>query len=316
MANIPNIFPTAVFQAGFYQEANFGSGYATGTVIGVLGVAMELTTFKMQNDYDLLYNLGSRVAETAYVKGLSVDLTTKFVMACDQKNWLSLLLNKEGSTTTYWTVPSYTGKIPSGACMIEDQLQHYYEVTGLMADSADISFEEGKTVDVTLTFKGQNVSYLSTTAPAGFSPTSLYVYPQDFTTWAAVKVSYNGNYGSTTFAVQPIKSMSLSIKNNIDAFYGLGNIEYVAFVPKKLEVTGKLEILHDSNLLEHFMRTVESQSSTGAYSIVITVGSSEYSTPYTITIDGIYWNDGSMNLKPVDPVVDELSFKALNVKVE
>ncbi len=315
VSNIPSIFPTAVFQAGFGEEAHYGSGYATGTNIGVLGVAMQLETFKLNNKYEVLYNLGSRVGETAYVQGLEVELDAKFVLAADQKNWLSLALNKEGSTTNYWTVPALTGTLPSGYSIIEDQLQHYYSVSGLMVKSFDIDFEEGKTVDVTMSMLGKTVSYLGTTTPSGLVSSTLFKYPSDFTTWAAVQVSYDGNYGSTTFSVQPIKSMKLTVNNNPKAFYGLGNIDYIAFVPQKLEVSGSIDILHDSNLLEHFMRTVESQSSTQGYNITITVGSSEYSTPYTITIEGMFWDTGGMKLTPVDPVVDNLTFKALNVKV-
>ncbi len=315
VSNIPQIFPTAVFQAGFGKEANYGSGYLTGTNIGVLGVAMSLNTFNLENQYDVLYNLGSRVGQTAYVKGLKVSLDADFVLATDQKEWLSLVLNKEGSTTTYWTVPSYTGTLPSGFCMIEDQLLHYYSVSGLMADSVEMKFEEGKTVDVTLSMTGKTVSYLSTTAPSGLVSSTLFNYPSDFTTWAAVQVSYNGNYGSTTFSVQPIKSFNFSIKNNMQPYYGLGNIDYIAFVPQKLDVSGKIEILHDSNMLEHFMRTVESQSSTAGYDITITIGNDEYTNPYTITLEGIFWDKGGLKLTPVDPVVDELDFKALNVKI-
>jgi hypothetical protein len=316
MVNIPQIFPTAVFQAGFGQEAHYGSGYLTGSTIGVLGVAMKLSNLKFNNDYEVLYDLGSRVGATAYVQGIKVDTTAEFVLAADNKEWLGLLLNKSNSTTPYWTVPPLTGQLPSGYCMIEDQLQHYYELTGLMADSCDLKFTEGKTVDVTLEFKGKNVVYLSTTAPADFTPSTFYTYPSEFLTWAAVQITYNGNYGSTTFSVQPVKSFDIKINNNNKPFYGLGNIDYIAFVPTKLDISGSIEILHDSNMLEHFTRTIESQTSTASYDITLTIGSGEYSAYYTIVLEGLFWNEGSMTLEPVDPVVDKLDFKSLNIKIQ
>jgi len=316
MANIPQIFPTAVFQAGFGQEAYYGSGYLTGSTIGVLGVAMKLSELQFSNNYEVLYDLGSRVGATAYVQGIKVTTSADFVLAADNKEWLGLLLNKSSTSTPYWTVPSLTGQLPSGYCLIEDQLQHYYELTGLMADSCDLKFTEGKTVDVTLKFTGKNVVYLSTTAPADFTPSTFYTYPSEFLTWAAVQITYNGNYGSTTFSVQPVKSFSIKIDNNNKPFYGLGNIDYIAFVPTKLNVSGSIEILHDSNMLEHFTRTIESQTSTASYDITLTIGSGEYSTYYTIVLEGLFWNDGSMTLTPVEPVVDKLDFKALNIKIQ
>jgi hypothetical protein len=311
----PLIFPASVFQASFGQETSFGSG--TGSTLGVLGVQMSVEDFKQDNQFEALYRLGSRAAQLFYSKGLVVDASVKFTMATDNKSWLNLLLNLVSTTSgNYWTVPDKVGTLPSSFMDLQDENNRYYIAKGFVVDNAKFSFEEGKTCDVDLTMKGQTVTYQSSTAPvpSTFNSDGTLNYPINFTTWANVQVVYNGNYGSTTFGVQPIKDLSISVKNDLQFYYGLGSIEYVGFVPQKLDVSGKLDILHDSKLIEHILTTADTESSTNAYTLVLTVGSN-YGNPYTITIEGLYWSDGSMTFKPVDPVVDEFNFKARNIKI-
>ncbi len=317
-SNIPAIFPSAVFAAAFGLEDEFGSG--TGTtdgILGVLGVALSVENFKQENQFEGLYRLGSRAAELFYSKGLNVAVDINFVMANDNFNWLDLILNRQqsGSTTisTTWTVPDREGEIPTMYMNLQDEHGYFYTGYGFGVETAKLSFEEGKTCDVSLSVKGKTVTYASSsTAPEAFS--QGLTYPTEFVTWANVQVSYNGKYGSSTFGVQPITTLDLTINNNLKFYYGLGSIDYKAMVPQKLDVSGKLDILHDSNMLEQFMTSASTQSSTNSYDLTLTIGS-DYGKSYVIEIEGMYWNDGSMTLKPVDPVIDELTFKARNVKV-
>jgi hypothetical protein len=309
----PTIFPASVFQASFGQETAFGSG--TGTTLGVLGVQMSITDFKQENQFEGLYRLGSRAAQLFYSKGLEVSASANFTMATDNKSWLNLMLNYVSSTSgDYWTIPDEVGELKSAFMDLQDEKGYYYIAKGFVVDTADLSFKEGETCDVKLSLKGQTVNYQSSTAlPSTFQAGGTLSYPIDFTTWANVQVVYNGKYGSTTFSVQPIKELTINIKNNLQFYYGLGSIEYVGFVPQKLEVSGKMDILHDSNLIEHILTTSTTQSSTNSYTLVLTIGGT--ASPYIITIEGMYWNDGSMTFTPVDPIVDEFNFKARNIKV-
>ncbi len=303
------IFPTSVFQSVFGVESSYGAG--SGTPIGVLGVGMSIDSIKQDMQLNPLYKLGSRTVQRFYSQGWVVDLDTTFVLAADQKLWLNLLLNKFGSTTTYYTVSTTysTDLIPSGYCIIEDQLGHFYNANGLMLDSVNFSFSQGKTCDVKGTFKGQLVNY-STTSSTFPSPV---VYPEEFNTWATVDVSYNGT--TDTFGVQPVTDLTIDIKNNMQPFYGLGSIDYKAFTATKLEVSGSVDILHDSGYLEKFLEPASVITESTTYNLTLQIGS-EYGTPYTITIEGMQFNTGDMELKPVDPVVDKLTFVGRNIKIQ
>ncbi|MEM0142468.1 MAG: phage tail tube protein [Candidatus Parvarchaeum sp.] len=310
----PLVFPTSVFQAAFGVESEYGSGTgSTLGVLGVLGVGMQIESFKQDNQFDALYRLGSRAAQLFYSQGIKVSTSAKFVMATDNKNWLDLVLNKQGSTTISWTIPDRVGVLPSAYMNLQDEHGYFYTASGFVVETASITFEQGKTCDVDLSMTGNYVTYSnSSTAPVSFS--GGLTYPIQFTTWANVQVSYVGSYGSTTFSVQPITDLKIEIKNNPDYYYGLGSIDYVAFVPKKLDVTGSMTILHDSALIEHILTTANTQSSTNSYTFTITVGS-EYGSPYIIELEGMYWDDGSMTFTPVDVVEDKFNFKARNIKV-
>jgi hypothetical protein len=308
----PLIFPASVFQAAFGKESEYGSGTGT-TILGVLGVQMSVEDFKLDNRFDALYTLGAREAQLFYSQGIEITASVKYTMATDNKNWLDLILYKQGSTTISWTIPSRAGVLPSTYMNLQDQNGYFYTASGFVAKSAKFTFEEGKTCDVTLDMQGKYVTYAaSSTAPQTF--TGGLTYPIQFTTWANVQVTYNGKYGSTTFGVQPIKTLSLTIDNDPEFFYGLGSIDYTAYTPKKLTVSGDLEILHDSNLIEHMLTTSSTQSSTNTYDLTLTIGS-DYGSPYIIEIEGLYWSDGSMTFTPVDPVVDKFSFKARTIQV-
>ncbi|MEM0143466.1 MAG: phage tail tube protein [Candidatus Parvarchaeum sp.] len=310
----PLVYPTSVFQAAFGLESEYGSGTgSTAGVLGVLGVGMSIESFKQENKFDPLYRLGSRAPQLFYSQGVKISTSAKFVMATDNKNWLDLILNKEGSTTISWTIPDRVGSLPSAYMNLQDEHGYFYTASGFAVEKASLSFRQGETCNVTLDMTGSYVTYAdSTTAPVAFA--SGLTYPIQFTTWANVQVSYAGSYGSTTFSVQPITDLSLDINNNLEYYYTLGSLDYVAFVPKKLDISGSITILHDSNLIEHILTTADSQSSTNSYTFTITIGS-EYGSPYIIEIEGMYWNDGSMTFTPVDVVEDKFTFKARNVKI-
>ncbi|MEM0142548.1 MAG: phage tail tube protein, partial [Candidatus Parvarchaeum sp.] len=307
----PIIIPTSVFQAAFGIESVYGNG--PGTSIGVLGVAMSISDFKQANDFNPLYVLGSRAPQLFFSKGLVISETVKFVLAADNKNWLSLVLNESitttgsttKSTTFTWTIPPLTGKLPSAYMSLEDENGYYYNATGMVVNTASFSFNEGETCDVTLDVKGKIVNYSSTSIMSTTYANGL-VYPTEFTTWANVKVQYTGNEdgAGTAFSIQPIKALSFKIENEPELYRGLGSIDYVAFTPTKLTVSGSIEIFHDSELIQDILTTASTQSSTNSFNLVITIGS-DYSKPYTITVEGLYWDDGSFELTPVDPVVDK-----------
>jgi len=250
---------------------------------------MKYTEFSATNQFDHLLQIGQRTPLAYFSKGDVFNISTEFVLADDNKNWLNFLLHNNAGTYE-------VGSISSAAVLLHDVVgSKLYEATGIAFDNATLTFNSGETVNVTLGGKGSKFSGKSDAT--GITTT----YPNQYVTWVNATVKVGG-----TTITQPVKTLNIKMENNIEYFYTLGSLNYVSYVPKNFAFTSTIEILHDSGFIDALMQETSPASST---SLTITAGS------YTFTISGAYLNQGSMNIEPVNPVVDKIEIVANSITV-
>jgi len=288
MAN-PIVVTPASFSSAVWEEADYNSGTSGGTNYGALGVAMKYTEFSASNQFDNLLQIGQRTPLAYFSKGDVFNITTEFVLADDNKNWLNFLLYNNAGTYE-------VGSIKSGAIQLYDVVgSKLYEATGIAFDNASITFNSGETVNVTLGGKGSKFSGRVDTTPI------TTTYPVGYVTWVNASVSVGG-----VTITQPVKSLSIKMENNVEYFYTLGSLNYVSYVPKEFKFTATLEVLHDSGFIDALMQ--ESSPATDT-TLSITAGT------YTFNVSGVYLNQGSMNIEPVNPVEDKIEIVANSITV-
>ena len=263
------IYSSASFQGEVGSETSYNLG--SGTSYGALGVQMSIDAFTAKNQYEPLYQLAQRSPINYYTKGHQMSVNTKFVLAEDNKNWLNFILQNNGSGTYQ------VGNVSSGFATVYGGGKSY-TASGLVFDGATLSFEEGKTVDVSMNATGANLT-MGTTA---ITPT----YPSSFVTWTSATI--NG-------ITQPVNKMTLNIDNAPALYYGLGSVEYVTYIPLKFKVHGSLDIYHDADIIDTIL-------SAPSNTVTINAGN------YTFTISGLYYDTGEINIVPVTTVMDKLTF--------
>ncbi len=330
------VFPASQFEAKFAVESSFNAGYSTTNVLGVLGLGMNLTAFKVEDQFEGLFRLGSRTAQTFYSKGVKVSIDADFVLAADNGNWLKAFFDYSYTTTAYptnpatttaksvtaYTVPDFqtsstgAGKLPSLSVAVHDAFYNMYIGSGLVANTVDINYEEGAAVDVKLNFLGTDLQYYakgSASIPTGSNSFSSALYPSQPLTWAATVIS-SDTTSSSQITRQPVKSFKLKLDNDVDMFYALGDVFYSNFVPRKFKVSGSIDVYHDSGIVEQISSFAKDESSHVNASITLKVANSQYG--YIFIIDNNWYNEGGFTLKPVDPVIDNLTFEATNVVIQ
>ena len=336
MASLPpvQVFPASQFEAKFAVESSFNAGFSSTDVLGVFGLGMNLTTFKAEDQFDGLFRLGSRTAQTFYSKGVKVSVDADFVLAADNGNWLKAFFDYSYTTTAFptnpvtttaktvtaYTVPDFevsstgAGRLPSLSVAVHDAFYNMYIGSGLVANTVTIDYEEGNTVDVKLNMVGADLLYYPAgTAPAGANVFSSTLYPTEPLTWAATFIT-SDETSSSQLVTQPVKSFSLTLDNDVELFYALGNVLYANFVPKKFNVSGSIKVYHDSGIVEQITKFATGETSHVNANLTLKVANAQHG--YIFIIDNNWYEEGGFTLKPVDPVIDELSFKATNVVIQ
>ena len=277
------IYSSANFQFDFGAETSFNLG--SGTDYGALGVAMQVGTFQPSNEYEALYQINQRNPVAFYSKGQKFNIDTKFSMANDNVKWLNYILNNSGiNTYTVGNVTSAYGTLVGGG--------KSYNASGIIFNGATIDFEQGKTVDVTMDGVGTHLTMGTATVTPSI--------PSQFVTWTGVTV------GGIT---QPIQKLNLKIDNAPARYYTLGSLDYVAYIPLKFSISGTIDIYHDSDIIDTIMGSSTTNPPTTPITLTITAGS------YVFTITGLFYNEGKINIVPVETVMDEITFVAENLTV-
>lgn len=329
------VFPASQFEAKFAIEESFNSGYSSSTTgqLGILGLGMNLTTFKADDQFDPLFRLGSRTAQTFYSKGVKFEADVDFVLAADSGNWLKSIFMYSYTTTaqvtyptttaatvTAYTVPDFetsstgAGRLPSLAVAVHDAFDNMYIGSGLVADSITIDYKEESTVDVKISFKGADLNYYpSGSAPAGSQTFTSTAYPSEALTWAATFIT-DDQTTSSNLVTQPVKEFSLKLDNSIEMLYGLGDVVYLDFVPKEFKVTGTIKVYHNSGLVEQITKFAKDETDHVNANLILKVANAQHG--YIFIIENNWYTSGGFTLKPVDPVIDEIEFKATNVVIQ
>ncbi len=290
------VYTGANFQISHYIESSYGAGTSLALAnIGNLGVAEKVTTFQIDNQFEPLYNLGTREIAQYYSKGWRVNVTVEFVMCGDQKQWLNYVMaGNSGGTSTTWGV----GNINSDAIVINTGEGTQYIVSGIVYTDASISITEGDVVKVTLSGAGQKFYKPAAAFTPSFTiPTDLYTY-KDVTVESGI-----------------VKSFTIDIKNNPEQYYTLGALDYQAYLPLKFEASGKWEVYHNSaaSLLPSTLPATVTSPANIQTNISCVIGTD--SNKYTFTASNVVYNQSEMNVEPVQTVIDTITYIAGDLTV-
>ena len=297
------VYSSAAFSAVFGKETSYGVGSSGGKQYGALGIGMSLDTFSLQNQLDYIYQLGQRPPSNVYTAGRNVDIGTKFILADDAAltgSWLDFILQNNGANPPVWNV----GEQASAYLLINTGAGNQYEISGVAFDTAGLTIATGKPVEVTVTGKGAGANYLTSTS-------TTVQYPSSPVTWTGIVLSVDG-----TPIAQPVTDLTINIKNSNQMFYTLGNVQYVAFVPTKFEVSGSFTVLHGSTPNYASEIFANDLSGSAAHTLSFTAGIAGGSTvQYTFNAGSVFYDEDSLHIQPVDPVTDKITFKGLTLQV-
>ncbi len=300
-----NIYTGSNFLIEFGSETSFNAG--SGLNYGTLGAGMKLSTYEIKNNFEPVYTLGQRYPEAWYSKGVSVDVSSDFYLTDDtaeSAGWLDYVLtggtpNTSGYNTT-WT-PGLT--VATGYTNIQSYYSAYdmYSVSGIVFDTAKLNVKQGAIAQVTLTGTGTQES--TTTPSSGIVVTP----PTNVLTWKDATVQIG-----TTLAgfSTPIQELDMTITTSKELLYGLGELTYQGYYLKQFKVDGTLSVYHDSDIMGTIFEADSAATEvTLADQLKLVIGG------YTFTITGMVRNEGSMEVPPVDEVVDKLSFDGTYISV-
>ncbi|MEM4104682.1 MAG: hypothetical protein QXF80_06790, partial [Thermoplasmatales archaeon] len=162
-----------------------------------------------------------------------------------------------------------------------------WTISGITFDSAAIDVSQGEAVKVTLNGKGTKL----TVGTVAVSPS---IKPSSIVTWDMCSA---GTFGNS----QPIQKLGLTINTDAEMFRQLGNLYYIAYLPKKFSAKVETEILHDSGLVETLMATSGSLSAT---SFTVNIGS------HSASIGLAVFEEGGITVEPVNPVIDKITIQS------
>jgi hypothetical protein len=262
---------------GLGLESSFNG--SQGAWLGTLGQGAKITTLTLKTDPERVYNVGSNYTQLMYTKGFEVDFTIEFYLSNDAFKPL---------------VTPTNGTLASAYCLIQTPDNGaVWEITGIVFESMSLDLTTGDAAKVTLSGKGSRF------IPNASQTVSLSI-PSGMITWNQASLSL-GNSAS-----QPIQKVSLDVSTDPEMFRTLGNIEYVAFVPRKYSVKLEAEILHDSGLLEG----IESSAQGG---ILTTQTASLTMGGITFNITGLASSEGGLTIEPVNPVIDKVTMEGMSL---
>ncbi len=300
-----NIYTGSNFLIEFGSETSFNAG--SGLNYGTLGAGMKLSTYEIKNNFEPVYTLGQRYPEAWYSKGVSVDVSSDFYLTDDtaeSAGWLDYVLtggtpNTSGYNTA-WT-PGLT--VATGYTNIQSYYSAYdmYSVSGIVFDTAKLNVKQGAIAQVTLTGTGTQESTTTPTSSISVTP------PTNVLTWKDATVQIG-----TTLAgfSTPIQELDMTITTSKELLYGLGELTYQGYYLKQFKVDGTLSVYHDSDIMGTIFEADSAATEvTLADQLKLVIGG------YTFTITGMVRNEGSMEVPPVDEVVDKLSFDGTYISV-
>ena len=300
-----NIYTGSNFLIEFGSETSFNAG--SGLAYGTLGAGMKLSTYEIKNNFEPVYTLGQRTPEAWYSKGVSVDVSSDFYLTEDtaeSAGWLDYVLTGASPNTDGYNTSWSAGlTVATGFTNIQSYFTSYdmYSVSGILFDSAKLDVKQGAIAQVTLTGTGTQETTTAPTSSLNLTP------PSQVLTWKDATVQI----GSTLAGFStPIQELDMTISTNKELLYGLGQLTYKGYYIKQFKVEGTLSVYHDSDILGTIFEADNAATQvTLADQLQLVIGD------YTFTIAGMVRNEGSMEVPPVDEVVDKLSFEGTSMTV-
>ena len=281
------ISTSAGWNFGLGIESSFNTPISGATVsppLGTLGQGAKITTLTLKTDPERVYNVGSNYTQLIFTKGFEVDFTIEF--------YLSNNAFKPLVTPT-------NGTLASAYCVIDTpDGNNVWAITGIVFESMSLDLTTGDAAKVTLSGKGSGFQNLTNVTVNSTIPTGLI-------TWNMASLNMNGA------VAQPIQKVSLDVSTDPELFRTLGNVEYVAFVPRKYTVKMEAEILHDSGFVESGAASVIANSSTtgilNTMNATLTLGSINF------VIGGLAYSEGGITVEPVNPVIDKITMEGMTL---
>ena len=231
-----------------------------------------------------------------------------------------------GSANPYThTYPHATNGLPKTARTIQIELGFDTGVTNLdivrtlkggIVGSLSISASVGGLVDCST-----DITYGVETAPSN-DLTGTHIPPvkpaQEFPyTFAHAELVFNG--ASATDTVVQCQDVSLSLTQNAELLYGLGQHSAATAYKRVLDITGSFKASWiNKTLLNKLLAqiaTVPEETLGGSYEFILTFEKST-NEQMVITLSGLTINDhGVSGLEPVEPVFEDISWTAKTISV-
>jgi len=308
--------------SGYSGVCNYGFETTFGTVASslnrVFGYGVKVSTHSRKNNMKAVYGIGSRNAVTNVAEQYEGSVSFEFNLDADNSAWLRAVL---GSAPTDAGSGPYT--------------HTYYESNVLSSFSVVVGANVG-TNEYVSTLIGVKVNTATITAavnePVTVKLDCLYTTETVALTGIPSQVSTNGtplNFADGVLTVGGVtigfvKSVELTVNNNLEMVWGLGSRYAVASVEKTRKYDVKLTAVFSDPtlLLSTFFGKTLPLSSTDltvlnplGVACVLTFDNGATGTAsrkVVITLNNLYFNEHSLPLNVEDVITEDITAYALS----
>lgn len=312
----------------------------TDTIPKVFGRGQRLTSFARNENMEAIYELGKRVISYGAFKQTEGTLGLEWVLS---NPWfLYLLLGKYTAPTEMAApfihtfdsakrLPTFRTRVDVDLGVSEDDIgatnddNVAREVTGCVLNQVTISAAVGELVKCradALFAKEQPVLDTFEAQPEEILIASAVQDTDDhyaFEPYTFVHCGVYDNDVSSTIPIAEVQSFELTLNNNAQLIWGLGDNFAVNAYAQALDLTGRLSVTFKDAVVINKLRT-----RSASYKILITNDpdglieagiNPERVRTIEITGQGLLWNEHSTNIEPNALVLEDIGLRFENISV-
>jgi hypothetical protein len=279
---IPAIYSSTSFTLDVATETTYNSG-TKGVDLGVLGIGTKFTSYELDNAWTEAYQIGQRIPQAYYTKGLQAQTALDFYLCQDQIAWLDFVLGPATGGT--YTVGS---TISSGMVSLGTPQGDTFTIGGIAFSTAKVNIANQMPVEVTLTGIGTSFTEASGSVTAGAIPSQLL-------TWKDCTL--------TGVSSSLIQSLNFTIDTGASLYYALGSALYQAYLPLQSKITCEITAFHQDAAIDDLYQLISEGT------VTVAVGT------HTVTFLNTYLTKGTLGLEPVKEATNVIDFSAIQMTI-
>lgn len=211
----------------------------------VFGRGQKLASVSIKQNLELIYELGNRIAQKGVFKQFEGSASAEWILA--NPWWLRFLCGKRATTGSSPYTHVYTISKTLPTMQIESGLDLATDVVRKFSGCALNSVTLSGAVNDLIKVRGDFLFAKEETTGTSFTAATVDTF-EPFTFEHATLELPDGT------VIAEVQSVELTIANNIQMIWGLGNKEAVAFVPQALDATGRLNVTFKSATILDYVK--------------------------------------------------------------